>query len=239
MEKEEIKKVETNSNFPQHIGILIDGNRRWAKEKGLPSFRGHLRGIQRVVEIIRYARKKGIKVLTLYGFSTENWKRSKEEVNYLMNLFTEFARRYAKEFHKLGIRFRQIGKRDRLPKTLMEEIIKAEKITKNNKEMVVNIALDYGGRDEIVRAIRKIVSKKLKPKEITEEVLMEYLDTEGLPDVDFVIRTSGEMRLSNFLPLQTTYAEFYFPKIYWPDFDKKQFDLALEEFTKRQRRFGK
>lgn len=233
------QEQETNSNLPQHIGILIDGNRRWAKERGLPSFRGHLRGIQRVVEIIKYAQKKGIKVLTLYGFSTENWKRSKEEVDYLMDLFTRFSRKYAKEFHKLGIQFRQIGRKDRLPNSLREEIKKAEKITKNNKEMVLNIALDYGGRDEVVRAIRKIVQKKIKPAEITEEVVMKHLDTKGLPDVDFVIRTSGEMRLSNFLPLQATYAEFYFPKIYWPDFDKKQFDLALEEFRKRQRRFGK
>lgn len=233
------QEQETNSNLPQHIGILIDGNRRWAKERGLPSFRGHLRGIQRVVEIIKYAQKKGIKVLTLYGFSTENWKRSKEEVDYLMDLFTRFSRKYAKEFHKLGIQFRQIGRKDRLPNSLREEIKKAEQITKNNKEMVLNIALDYGGRDEVVRTIRKIVQKKIKPAEITEEMVMKHLDTKGLPDVDFVIRTSGEMRLSNFLPLQATYAEFYFPKIYWPDFDKKQFDLALEEFRKRQRRFGK
>lgn len=234
-----MKKENKDYNLPQHIGILIDGNRRWAKEKGLPTFRGHLRGIQRVVEIIRYARKKGIKVLTLYGFSTENWRRSKEEVDYLMELFTEFARKYAKEFHKLGICLRQIGRRDRLPKSLVKEIKKAEEITKNNKEMYLNIALDYGGRDEVVRAVRKIIKKKFKPEEITEEVLMKHLDTKDLPDVDFVIRTSGEMRLSNFLPLQATYAEFYFPKIYWPDFDKKQFDLALKEFQKRERRFGK
>lgn len=225
--------------LPQHIGILIDGNRRWARERGLSTFRGHLRGIQRVVEIIKYARKKGIKVLTLYGFSTENWKREKKEVDYLMKLFTQFARKYAKEFHKLNIKFRHIGRKDRLPKSLREEIKKAEEITKNNKEMVLNIALDYGGRDEVVRAIRKIIKKKIKPEEITEEVLMKHLDTGGLPDLDFIIRTSGEMRLSNFLPLQATYAEFYFPKIYWPDFDKHQFDIALEEFRKRQRRFGK
>ena len=226
-------------DLPQHLGILIDGNRRWAKSRNLPSFRGHLRGIQRVVEIVKYARKKGIKVLTLYGFSTENWKRDKKEVNYLMKLFTNFARKYAKEFHKLGIKFNHIGRKERLPNDLIKEIEKAEEATKDNKEMVLNIALDYGGRDEVVRAIKKIIQKKLKPFEITEEVLMNNLDTKGLPDVDFVIRTSGEMRLSNFLPLQATYAEFYFPKVYWPDFDKHQFDLALEEFQKRNRRFGK
>ena len=225
--------------LPKHIGIMIDGNRRWAKGKKLPAFLGHKKGIERVVEIIDYAASKGIKVLTLYGFSTENWNRPKKEVDYLMNLFTEFARKYAHDFKKKGIQFCHIGGLEELPKSLQKEIKEAQRLTKDNKKMVLNIALNYGGRNEIVRAIRKIIQKKISPEKINEKVVMNYLDTKGLPDVDFIIRTSGEMRLSNFLPFQGTYAELYFPKICWPDFTKKQFDLAIKEFQKRRRRFGK
>ncbi len=233
----------SNNSLPQHIGIMIDGNRRWARKRGLPPFEGHRKGIQRVEEIIKYAYNKGIKILTLYGFSTENWKRSSKEVNFLMNLFEKYVRKGLKEEQKKDkkyyIQFRHIGRKDRLPKHLVELLKELEKATKKNSQMVVNVAIDYGGRDEVTRAVKKIVRKKLKPEEINEEVLMKNLDTNDLPDVDFVIRTSGEMRLSNFLPLQAAYAELYFPKIYWPDFDKKQLDLALEEFKKRERRFGK
>lgn len=225
--------------LPKHIGIMIDGNRRWAEEKKLPAFLGHKRGIERVVEIVGYAAEKGIKVLTLYGFSTENWKRSKKEVDYLMDLFVSFARKYAYDFKKKGIQFRHIGGLEELPKSLQKEIKEARRLTKNNKKMVLNIALNYGGRDEIVRAIKKIVKKKISPEKIDEKVVMNYLDTKGLPDADFIIRTSGEMRLSNFLPFQSTYAELYFPEVYWPDFTKKQFDLAIKEFQRRRRRFGK
>lgn len=232
-------KKTTRDKLPQHIGIMIDGNRRWARSKGLPTFTGHLKGIQRAVEIVDYAFQKGIKVLTLYGFSTENWKRSKEEVSYLMDLFFQFAKKYAPIFHEKGIRFRHIGRKDRLPSKLIKEIRKAEELTKENSRMVLNIALDYGGRDEIVRAVKKIVKQGMPEEQITEKLILENLDTNGLPDVDLVIRTSGEMRLSNFLPLQSTYAELYFPKIYWPDFTPQQFDIALEEFAHRQRRFGK
>jgi len=233
------QKQQHNNSLPKHIGILIDGNRRWARQKGLPSLAGHYQGIKQVVNIINYALKKNIPVLTLYGFSTENWKRAPEEINYLMKLFTSFAYKYAPQLAKKGIRFQQIGNIKDLPLNLRKEIRKAEKSTKNNKKMVLNIALSYGGRDEVVRAVRKIVKKKISPEKITEKLLLNNLDTKGLPDVDFVIRTSGEQRLSNFLPLQTTYAELYFSHVYWPDFNKKQFDLALEEFRKRQRRFGK
>ncbi len=232
-------KKTTQDKLPQHIGIMIDGNRRWARSKGLPTFTGHLKGIQRAVEIVDYAFQKGIKVLTLYGFSTENWKRSKEEVSYLMDLFAQFVRNYASVFHKKGIRLRHIGRKDRLPPKVMKEIRKAEELTKKNSGMVLNVALDYGGRDEIVRAVKKIIKQGIPEEQITEKLILENLDTNGLPDVDLVIRTSGEMRLSNFLPLQSTYAELYFPKIYWPDFTPQQFDIALEEFAHRQRRFGK
>jgi len=225
--------------LPKHIGIMIDGNRRWAKEKKLPTFLGHKKGIERVVEMIDYAVVKGIKVLTLYGFSTENWNRPKKEVDYLMDLFVSFARKYANDFKKKGIQFRHIGELERLPESLQKEIKKAQRLTKDNTKMVLNIALNYGGRDEIVRAIQKIIQKKIPSKKIDEKTVTNYLDTKGLPDVDFIIRTSGEMRLSNFLPFQGTYAELYFPKIHWPDFTKKQFDLAIKEFQRRRRRFGK
>ena len=218
---------------------MIDGNRRWAMEKNLPAFLGHKKGIERVVEIVDYAAKRGIKALTLYGFSTENWKRSKKEVDYLMNLFVKFAKKYAHDFKKKGIQFRHIGGLEELPEDLQKNLKEAQKLTENNKKMVLSIALNYGGRDEIIRAIKKIIKKKINPEKIDEKVIMNNLDTKGLPDVDFVIRTSGEMRLSNFLPFQATYAELYFPKIYWPDFTKKQFDLAIKEFQKRSRRFGK
>lgn len=233
------KKEKINKNLPQHLAIMIDGNRRWAKARNLPSFLGHKAGIKRVVEIIKYAKKKGIKVLTLYGFSTENWNRPKEEVNYLMNLFSVFVKKYIFQCQKQGIQFRHLGDLKELPLELQKIIKEARQLTKDNQGMVLNIALNYGGRDEITRAVKKIVQRRIPAKKITEQLIMANLDTKGLPDVDFIIRTSGEMRLSNFLPLQATYAELYFPKVCWPDFNKHQFDLALEEFRKRHRRLGR
>jgi undecaprenyl diphosphate synthase len=230
---------QSKNSLPQHIGIMIDGNRRWAKAKKIPAFFGHKRGIERVVEIIDYAFKRNIKVLSLYGFSTENWKRSKEEVDYLMDLFTKFAKKHAPSFEKKGIQFRHLGNMEKLPGTLQKELKKAQELTKDNNKMFLNIALSYGGRDEIARAVKKIIKKKISAEKINERVIMNHLDTKGLPEADLIIRTSGEMRLSNFLPFQGTYAELYFPEICWPDFNKRQFDLALKEFQKRQRRFGK
>ena len=234
-----IQQKDKMNDLPQHLAIMIDGNRRWAKARNLPSFLGHKAGTKRVVEIIKYAKKKGIKVLTLYGFSTENWNRSPEEVNYLMNLFSVFVKKYVFQCQKQGIQFRHLGNLKGLPYELQKIIKEARQLTKNNQEMVLNIALNYGGRDEITRAVKKIVQRRIPAEKITEQLIMANLDTKGLPDVDFIIRTSGEMRLSNFLSLQGAYAELYFPKVYWPDFDTRQFDLALEEFKKRQRRFGK
>jgi len=233
------EKKDKKDDLPNHLAIMIDGNRRWAKARNLSSFFGHKAGVKRVIEIIKYAQKKGIKVLTLYGFSTENWNRSKEEVNYLMELFSTFAKKYASRFKKKGIQLRHLGNIKDLPQSLQKNIQKACKATQNNQGMILNIALNYGGRDEITRAVQKIIQKRIPAKQITERLIMANLDTKGLPDVDFIIRTSGEMRLSNFLPLQGTYAELYFPKVYWPDFDTHQFDLALEEFRKRHRRLGR
>jgi len=232
-------KKQDNEKLPQHIAIMIDGNRRWAKKHGLSAYEGHRAGIKRVVSTIRYALKREIKVLTLYGFSTENWKRTPDEVNHLMSIFIEFAQKYAPEFKKQGIQFRHLGSMDKLPVNLQKALKMAQKLMRNNKKMILNIALNYGGRDEVKRAVQKIIRDKIPAEKINEQIILNHLDTKGLPDPDLVIRPSGVLRMSNFLPLQSVYSELYFPKIYWPDFDEHQFDLALKEYARRQRRFGK
>jgi len=226
-------------NLPKHIGIIVDGNRRWAKEKGLPTFAGHKKGAERIEEIVKYTQELGIKIITIYAFSTENWKKAKEETSYLMELFETYARNKMGEANNLGIRVRILGDFQRLPDTLQEILTKLITLTRNNEKMIVNLALNYGGRDELVRTFRKLLPLNVTALELTEELINNNLDTAGLPDPDLIIRTSGEQRLSNFLPCQATYAELYFPKVHWPDFDKKHFDIALEEFQRRQRRMGK
>jgi undecaprenyl diphosphate synthase len=236
------KTTKTVSNYkklPYHIGFIVDGNRRWAKEKGLPTFAGHKKGAERVGEVIEYAQEIGIKIVTIYAFSTENWKRSGKEVSHIMKLFEDFANDKLMEAYKQGLQLRVLGDFDKLPESLQKVLKKAFKKTENNQGMLVNIALSYGGRNEIVRAFRKLAVSGVKPGEITEELVSQNLDTAGLPDPDFIVRTSGEQRLSNFLTWQSAYSELYFPKTYWPDFDKKQFDIALKEYRKRQRRLGK
>lgn len=224
--------------IPDHISFIIDGNRRWAKEKGLPTFMGHKRGVERIEEIIKYAQDLGIKIVTIYAFSTENWKRSEEEVSYLMKLFEDAAVKKMDEANKREIKIKILGNFQGLPLSLQKALNKAISLTKNNRKTIVNVALNYGGRDEIIRTLRKLMALRIKPEKITEKLINENLDTAGLPDPDFIIRTSGEQRLSNFLPWQSTYSELYFPKIYWPDFDRKQLDIAILEFQKRQRRLG-
>ena len=225
--------------LPYHIGFIVDGNRRWAKEKGLATFIGHKKGVERIEEIVKYAQDLGIKIVTIYAFSTENWKRSKREVSYLMKLFENFAIHKTKEANKREIRIRILGNFERLPTSLQKVLEKAKNLTKDNQKIIVNVALSYGGRDEIVRSFRKLTALGTKLEEITEELISRNLDTAGLPDPDFIVRTSGEQRLSNFLPWQSTYSELYFPKVYWPDFDKTQLDIAILEFQNRRRRLGK
>jgi len=226
-------------NLPKHIGIIVDGNRRWAKEKSLPTFAGHKKGAERIEKIVKYAQKLGIKIITIYAFSTENWKREEEETSYLMELFETYARNKMEEANDLGIQIRILGDFRGLPDTLQETLTKLITLTRSNEKMIVNLALNYGGRDELVRTFRKLLHANITAAEISEELINYDLDTAGLPDPDMIIRTSGEQRLSNFLPWQSTYAELYFTKVRWPDFDKKQFDIALEEFQQRQRRMGK
>ncbi|PIP31379.1 di-trans,poly-cis-decaprenylcistransferase [bacterium (Candidatus Gribaldobacteria) CG23_combo_of_CG06-09_8_20_14_all_37_87_8] len=224
--------------LPYHIGFIVDGNRRWAKEKGLPTFMGHKKGAEQIEEIIKYAQDLGIKIVTIYAFSTENWKRTEKEVSYLMKLFEDFAVNKMDEANKREIKIKILGNFQGLPLSLQKVLNKAINLTKNNQKIIVNVALNYGGRDEITRTFRKLMVLGIKPKEITEKLINQNLDTAGLPDPDFIIRTSGEQRLSNFIPWQATYSELYFPKIHWPDFDKKQLDTAILEFQKRQRRHG-
>jgi len=223
------------NQLPYHLAIILDGNRRWAKERGLPVFEGHRKGLETVKRIINYCKEKGIKILTLFVFSTENWKRGREEVNYLMKLAQKAISNHFKHLHKNKIRVRVIGQRETLPKSLQKEITKIEKLTKDNKEMTVNFALSYGGRAEIVEAVKKIIEKKIPSQKISENTIKENLWTS---DVDLIIRTGKEQRISNFLIWQAAYSELYFYPKYWPDFTEKDLDLALLDHAQRQRRFG-
>jgi len=222
--------------IPRHLGIILDGNRRWAKERGLPAFEGHRKGLGKIKEVAKWCKEKGIKVLTLFIFSTENWKRSKKEVDYLMVLAKRAMTVDVKEMTKHGIKMRVIGERERLPESVQEAVEKAEKTTRKNKEMILNFALSYGGRGEIVDAVKRIVKSKISPKRISEKLISKNLWTS---DLDLVIRTGKEQRLSNFLIWQAAYSELYFLKKYWPGFNKRDLNKALSEYARRQRRFGK
>jgi len=219
-----------------HLGIIIDGNRRWAKKRGLPTFEGHKKGIDKVKKAIEWANKRGIKNLTFFVFSTENWKRSKKEVDYLMKLAEEMIKDYEDTAKKEKIRIRVIGQKEKLPKSLQKEIEKVENSTKNNKKMTVNFALSYGGRNEIVEVVKKIIEKKIPLEKINEKTISQNLWT---TDLDLLIRTGKEKRLSNFLLWQSAYSELYFSSKYWPDFTEKDLEKALNNYYSRQRRFGK
>jgi undecaprenyl diphosphate synthase len=223
----------------KHIGIIGDGNRRWARERGLPTLEGHRQGFQKMKDIGRWCLKRGIKILTFFAFSTENWNRSKEEVGYLMWLLKMAMTKDIYELKKDGIKLKVIGNIDELSKDLQEAIKRAEEITKNNKKGILNIAINYGGRPEIVYAVKKIIEQKIPSKRITEKVVNNNLYTAGLPDPDLIIRTSGEQRLSGFLLWQSAYSELYFITKYWPDFEEKDLDEVIREYSRRERRFGK
>lgn len=227
-------------NIPYHLGIIIDGNRRWAKKKGLPTLEGHRQGYNKLKKVGKWCKAKGVKILTIFAFSTENWNRSKEEVSYLMRLLVQaFSKKEVDELNKNGIQLRVIGQKERLAKDLQKMIREAEGRTENNKEGILNLAISYGGRPEIIEAIKKIIKKKIPPEKITEEIISQNLWTEGLSDPDLIIRTSGEQRTSGFLTWQSVYSELYFCKKYWPDFTEKDLDEALLDYKLRQRRFGK
>ncbi|OIO44930.1 MAG: di-trans,poly-cis-decaprenylcistransferase [Parcubacteria group bacterium CG1_02_36_42] len=226
--------------IPKHLVLFPDGNRRWALKRGLPAIQGHLAGRQNFERFLFQAKKRGIKVLTVFGFSTENWKRSKEEVNFLMKLFEEGLSEKGAlgKLHKEGVRIKVIGQKEGLPKSLQKVIKGIENLTKNNKKFHLNLAVSYGGRWDILQAVQKIIKKKLPAKKITEKLIEKYLTTAGLPHPDLVIRAGGEKRFSNFLLWQSAYAELYFSDKLWPDFSEKDLDKALQDFSKRERRFG-
>lgn len=223
-----------NIIVPNHIGIIMDGNRRWAKEKKKKTIEGHLAGANRIISLAKYIFDKGVKYLSIYAFSTENFNRSAEEVSYLMGLIIKFFNERVNELHDYNIKIVVSGLRDNLSKEVLKCIDNVVDLTKNNTGGVLNVCLNYGGRREIVDAVNKIKEANVN---ITEETFGKYLYND-LPDLDYVIRTSGEERISNFMLWQISYAEFYFPKVYFPDFDEKEFDKALEIYNNRNRRFG-
>mgnify|MGYP001604231171 FL=1 len=226
-------------NIPKHIVLFTDGNRRWAKKNGVSSFEGHYQGYKNVIRICEWCKKRGVKVLTAFGFSTENWNRSDKEVNYLMKLFEKGLIESLEKFKKDGVKIKIIGQRERLPQSLREIIKKVEAETKNNTELYLNLAVSYGGKWDILQAVKKIIEEKIPIEAVTEELFENYLSTAGLSSPDFVIRPGGEIRLSNFLLWQMAYAELYFSPKLLPDFTEQDLDAALEEFDRRQRRFGK
>ena len=228
--------------MPKHIAIIMDGNRRWAKAKGKPASFGHKEGAKTLEKIVRYANKIGLEYITVYAFSTENWKRAEEEVKALMMLLQNYLDDYSKRADTENIRVKILGDISALSDGMQKSIIKCMESTKNNTGVTFNIALNYGGRDEIVRAVKEIVSQveegKIKIDEINEEMISENLYTKNEPDPDLVIRTSGELRLSNFLPWQSVYSELLFIQKTWPEFNEEDLDNAILEYQKRTRKFG-
>ena len=229
-------------NVPEHIAVIMDGNGRWAKKRFMPRGFGHKAGADALEQALEDADELGIKYLTVYAFSTENWKRSVEEVTGLMNLFRRFLENAIPKSNKNNVRVRVIGERSKLAPDIITAINNLEEATKANTGLQFNVAINYGGRDEIARAMKKIAEEvkdgKLSPEDITEEVISSHLDTWEIPDPDLLIRTSGEERLSNFLPWQLAYSEFYFTDTLWPDFNRDSFIEAIRHYTKRDRRYG-
>jgi len=229
---------------PYHIVLFPDGNRRWARKRGLLTLKGHYKGYQNLINFCEWSKNKGVKVLTAFGFSTENWNRSKKEVKYLMKLFEQGLSEYLKKYQgnekykREGVRVKIIGQKDKLPKSLQEVIKKVEAATANNKKLQLNLAVSYGGRWDILQAVQEIIKKKIPAKKITEGLFESFLSTAGLPNPDLIIRAGGEKRLSNFVLWQAAYSELYFSKKLWPDFTEKDLDEALKEYARRQRRFG-
>lgn len=230
-------------NMPKHIAIIMDGNRRWAREKGLDIKQGHKEGAKTLERIVRYANKIGLQYITVYAFSTENWKRAKEEVGALMLLLQTYLDDYSKRADTENIKVKVLGDISALSEGMQKSIAKCMERTKDNTGVTFNIALNYGGRDEIVKAIKKIATKvqknELEIEEITEDVVSDSLYTTGEPDPDLLIRTSGELRTSNFLPWQIVYSEFLFLDKNWPDFSEQDLDSAIETYQNRNKRLGK
>lgn len=231
------KKTVSERMLPEHIAIIMDGNGRWAKKHSLPRTAGHAAGSKNFKDIARYCNKIGLKYLTVYAFSTENWKRPPEEVNNIMGILRDYLKD-AKNFKDENIKVKFIGDISALDEDIKSLIADAERESADATGLHLNIALNYGGRSEIVNAVRRIVSEKIPPERITEDTISRYLYTAGQPDPDFIIRPSGEYRLSNYLIWQSAYAEFWFSNILWPDFKPRHLEQAIEDYNRRNRRFG-
>lgn len=227
------------ASVPYHVGIIMDGNGRWAQQKGRPRLVGHQAGVDNIRRILESSVKYGIKVLTIYAFSTENWHRPPEEVTGLMMLLSLTIRRQLNELHKNGVQIRHSGRMDGIDPELQKQIRHALEVTQHNDRIILNVAFNYGGRAEILDAVRRTIADGIAPDELTEELFSRYLYTADLPDPDLIIRTGGEWRLSNFLIWQAAYAEYYTTPTYWPDFDERELYKALQEYNNRERRFGR
>lgn len=240
------EKLQTMVEVPKHIAIIMDGNGRWAKKRMQPRIMGHKAGMDALQNVTKTAADIGVKVLTVYAFSTENWSRPEQEVSFIMNLPVEFYDKYVPELHANNVKIQMIGDHSKLPVPTLDALYRAEEKTKNNTGLILNFALNYGGRDEITRAVKAIaqdvLDTKFNPGDIDENLISDYLFTGSLSktyrDPDLVIRTSGEIRLSNFLPWQTAYSELYFTEVSWPDFDGEALKAAIQEYNRRNRRFG-
>ena len=226
------------TDLPNHVAIVPDGNGRWAEQRGLPRLDGHQAGAESMVRMIEYLNEYPIKYVTLYGFSTENWNRPVDEVSGLFRILEEFIEHQVPELDKRGISLRHLGRFNQLPQSLQAAISGAVELTKNNAGMTLNLAFNYGGRVEIIDAVRQLITDGVSPQNIDEELFSSYLYTAGLPDVDLLVRTGDELRLSNFLIWQTAYAEYYFTDVLWPDFGQEDIEKALLSYSRRQRRFG-
>ncbi|HSM70854.1 MAG TPA: isoprenyl transferase [Anaerolineales bacterium] len=225
--------------MPQHVAMIMDGNGRWALSRGLPRLAGHKAGTENLRRVIRATVEFGIKYLTIYAFSTENWGRPLEEVRGLMFILEDVLQNELDELHKEGVQLRHMGRLERLPGRLQEQVLDAVELTRNNDRLILNVAFNYGGRDEIINAIQHIMKDGVSADDVTDELVSRYLYTKGVPDPDLIIRTSGELRVSNFLIWQAAYSEWYVTPTYWPDFDKEEYRRALETFAGRDRRYGK
>jgi len=226
-------------HVPTHIAIIMDGNGRWAKARGLHRTEGHRHGTENLRQIIKACVEFGVEILTIYAFSTENWRRPPLEVRMLMTILETVIDRELKELYENGVQIRHIGQLDQIAPALQKKIRYACDYTKGNSRLILNVAFNYGGRLEIVHAVREIIKAGIPAEEVTEDLLNQYMYTVGLPDPDLIIRTSGELRVSNFLIWQGAYSEYYVTPTYWPDFNKEELRKAIEEYNRRTRRFGK
>lgn len=236
------KETHPPTAAPRHVAVIMDGNGRWAVRRGLPRTAGHRAGVEALKEIVKACPDLGIQILTAYAFSTENWKRDKEEVDFLMALLVEYCRTEVDTLNENGVSIRAIGRLEELPELQQTEIQRAIELTKNNNRLILNLAVNYGGHAELVDAMRRIAQEvqagTLRPEEIDEQLVERHLYTAGLPDPDLLIRTGGEMRLSNFLLWQASYTEIWVSDVAWPDFNRKHLEQAVRDFQQRERRFG-